>query len=129
MKFVTQYNFDSIAPENYETPVGESLTVPDLSISVRDLLDNFSRGASISEHLHDSEVYYDPYQDDETFDNAYTDSDGDYDLYDRVERGIEVQNKYEEIKSINEKSRKQSRARKETTEELANDNSETTDNV
>lgn len=42
--FKTQYNYDHLDPKNYETPVGVSLTVPDMSYSIQELFDRYRVG-------------------------------------------------------------------------------------
>lgn len=57
-RFRTIYNYDHTDSRLYETPVGESMTEPDQSLSVTEILERFTSGTLTREEIEHTSDYY-----------------------------------------------------------------------
>lgn len=57
-RFRTPYNFDASDECLYETPVGESMTEPDQSYSVKEILERFTSGTLSREEIEHTSDYF-----------------------------------------------------------------------
>lgn len=57
-RFRTIYNFDSSDSCLYETPVGDSMTEPDQSYSVKEILERFTSGTLSREEIEHTSDYF-----------------------------------------------------------------------
>ena len=57
-RFRTIYIYDSADAHLYETPVGESMTEPDQSYSVKEILERFTAGTLSREEIEHTSDYY-----------------------------------------------------------------------
>lgn len=57
-RFRTIYNFDSTDERLFETPVGDSMTEPDQSYSVKEILERFTSGTLSREEIEHTSDYY-----------------------------------------------------------------------
>lgn len=57
-RFRTIYNFDNTDESLYETPIGESMTEPDQSYSVQEILERFTSGTLTREEIEHTSDYY-----------------------------------------------------------------------
>lgn len=57
-RFRTIYNFDNTDERLYETPIGESMTEPDQSYSVQEILERFTSGTLTREEIEHTSDYY-----------------------------------------------------------------------
>lgn len=81
MKFNTPYNFTFDGSVHATTPEGDSLTVPDMHITVRDMLNRYVQGGQLPRS---TSAYYDDTAD---FDDAH---DMDRDLVDIAENAANI---------------------------------------
>lgn len=77
-KFITAYTYKHTAKCNLSHPVGESMTIPDESLTVRELFDRYRTGAPLDKFNRGTTYLPDDYDGDE------------FDAYDPIEDAIDL---------------------------------------
>lgn len=86
--FKTPYNFDSSDEVNYEVISNEpSMTVPDQSLTVKEILERYTQGIPMDISMQDNDLEYDG--DDPSFDDVNPFLDPAFDLSDLTDMELE----------------------------------------
>lgn len=110
MKIITPYNFSFDWEKHAEKPQGESLTVPDMSMSIKDMIANLLVGIPVSGNVHDPNSGYP--SEDPDFDDYLPSENGDFDLSDYHAETLKIQ--YEREERLNSEKLKESLNKQDT---------------
>jgi len=99
-RFLNSMNYNADLASNYEKGGGESLTIPDQSLTIRQILERFTRGQVLDVAHHDSIGYDDP-----DFDDVDPTLDPAFDIIDAYNLKNEIQERQKNRQKAVEKSR------------------------